>query len=329
MTVAGILQAAAASAPAPAVALSVFTVDGPVAEVCTGIADLGTARRAGSRSYWDLASLTKVLVTLPNVLDLAAAGAFTLDDPLAAVWPRAAAHGTGTIRQYLSYAAGLPPTAPLFRTHTGREAVLAAALAITPDRTAAAYSDLNYLLLGAMVEDLTGRPLHALSPFTFHPPAADSVATEQCPWRGRLIVGEVHDENASAMGGVAGHAGAFGTLAQVREAARIWLAGRYPDARTHWATSPEGDRYGLGWWLPPTRGIGGTRPGPGSFGISGFVGNRIWLEPAYGYGVVTLTNRIHPVRADRAPFNGWAAELLDTLADRLRDQAGRIRTASA
>lgn len=311
-----ILRSAAASAPAPATAISVFTVDGPVAEVCTGVADLDIGRPARlAESYWDLASLTKVLVTLPEVLGLAEAGAFALDDPIAAVWPRAVNLRGVTVRHMLSYSAGLPPTLPLFQTNAGREAMIAAALAVQPDRATPEYSDLNFLLLGAMVEDLSGRRLDDLvTGLTYHPPRSDSIATERCPWRERLIVGEVHDENASAMGGIAGHAGAFGTLAQVREAARAWLAGRHPTAHDCWATTPSGERFGLGWWLPPTREIGGKRPGPGSFGMSGFVGNRIWLEPASGYGVVVLTNRIHPVRRDRAPFTAWCTALLDTIA---------------
>jgi CubicO group peptidase (beta-lactamase class C family) len=326
----GLLRRAAGAVPAPAVAISVFTVAGPLAEVCTGVADLDTHRPADiDGSQWDLASLTKVLVTLPEVLALVDAGAFRLDDPFHTAWPRAygTALGTATVRQVLSYAAGLPGSVPLFRTATGRAAVIAAALSVPPERPPGTgwYSDLNFTALGAMVEERTGRTLanlaRARTGLTFAPVPARAVATERCPWRGRLVVGEVHDENAAAMGGTAGHAGAFGTLAEVREAARAWLAGDTElctAARTCWATNADGERYGLGWWLPPTRAIGGTRPGPGSFGMSGFVGNRIWLEPAYGYGVVVLSNRIHPVRVDRAPFTAWATRLLDAVAAALR-----------
>jgi CubicO group peptidase (beta-lactamase class C family) len=328
-----VLHRAAGSVPAPAVAISVFTVAGPLAETCTGVADLDTGRPAHiDESQWDLASLTKVLVTLLEVLALIDAGAFGLDDPFHTTWPRAygTALGGATVRQVLSYAAGLPGSVPLFRTATGRAAVLAAALSVPPERPPGTgwYSDLNFLALGAMVEERTGRSLADLTRsrtgLTFEPVPARAVATERCPWRGRLVVGEVHDENAAAMGGTAGHAGAFGTLAQVRQAARAWLAGAvvsrdlHTAARTCWATNADGDRYGLGWWLPPTREIGGTRPGPDSFGMSGFVGNRIWLEPGYGYGIVVLSNRIHPVRADRAPFTAWATRLLDEVAAVLR-----------
>jgi len=209
----------------------------------------------------------------------------------------------------------------------GREAIIEAALAVPPERPAgsgAVYSDVNFILLGAMVEELTGTPLARLAPgrsgLRYAPLPGDAVATERCGWRGRLIVGEVHDENASAMGGVAGHAGAFGTVRLVTRTAQTWLSGQQVPPRLHlaarqcWSTSTDGGRYGLGWFLTPTRGLGGPRAGASGYGISGFVGNRVWLEPDYGYGVLVLSNWVHPVRSDRTAFNSWCARLLDTVA---------------
>ena len=71
----------------------------------------------------------------------------------------------------------------------------------------------------------------------------------------------------------------------------------------------------MGWWLPPARGICGAKPGPGSYGMSGFTGNRIWIEPSRGYAVVILSNRVHPRRGDREPFDVWSAGILDTVAE--------------
>jgi CubicO group peptidase (beta-lactamase class C family) len=294
----------AGEAPVPAVAISVFDRHGVVAEAVRG---------AGHDDWWDLASLTKVLVTLPEVLDLVPDPSV----PLGAVWDRAAAHpvGAATIAELLSHRAGLPATVRFYERLTGYDTIVDAALRTTIEkRPTAVYSDLGFLLLGALVQHLSRTPLAALAKRRSHlelgAAPGPAVPTEECPTRNRLIVGEVHDENAWAMGGSAGHAGAFGTLGLVTEAARWWLNHRSP-ATECWSTGPDGARYGLGWWLAPTRGLGGPHPGPGSYGHSGFVGNRIWIEPARGYGVVILSNRIRWGRGDRAPFDRWCDRLLN------------------
>ncbi|UWP78796.1 beta-lactamase family protein [Dactylosporangium fulvum] len=320
----------AARAPVPAVAVAVFDRDRVLASVVHGIADLTTGRPAAEDCWWDLASLTKVLVTLPEVLDHV-----PLDRPLETLWPRAAGLpvGRATAADLLSYRAGLPATVPFFKTLSGRDTIVDAALRTPLSAPGPVYSDLGSIILGALVEERTGTPLPELARrrtgLRMGGRFAPAVATERCPWRGRLVVGEVHDENAAAMGGVAGHAGAFGTLALVTAAAQDWLAGRTgspaahdcwaagrtgsPAAHDCWAAGGTGDRYGLGWWLPPTRGLGGPSPGADSYGLSGFVGNRIWLEPSRGYGVVVLSNRVHPARGDRGPFNAWCDTLLTAL----------------
>jgi CubicO group peptidase (beta-lactamase class C family) len=303
--------------PAPAVAVSVFTPDAVVFRCVRGTADLTTGRPAGPDDWWDLASLTKVLVTLPEVLALADDGLLGLDEPV----------GAWTARQLLSHSAGLAPTGEFFREHSGRDAILAAVHAVPPAGApggVAAYSDLGFLILGELVEKLRGQSLAELAVrrtgLRFPPLPGPAVATEQCPWRGRLISGEVHDENAWAMGAPAGHAGAFGTLDLVTNAARAWLADAvvspalHAQARRCWATNPQGERFGLGWWLTPTRGLGGPSAGPGSYGASGFVGNRIWFEPDRGYGVVVLSNHVHPVRGDRALFAAWTHELFQRVS---------------
>ncbi|GAA4249800.1 serine hydrolase domain-containing protein [Dactylosporangium darangshiense] len=331
-------------APMPAVAVAVFDTAGVLASAVHGTADLTTGRAVTADCWWDLASLTKVLVTLPEVLDLPAAR----DRPIASFWSRAAGRpiGGATLDDLLSHRSGLPPDAPFYRTLSG-PAIVEAALDTTPSRPEAVYSDIGYIVLGALVSDLTGSSLATLAArrtglrfgslepaaatslepavaaslesavaASLEPAAATSlepaVATERCSWRGRVIVGEVHDENAWAMGGVSGHAGAFGTLSLVAAAARPWLAAGTPPCL---ATNSAGERFAAGWWLHPTRGIGGPRSAPDSFGASGFVGNRVWFEPSRGYGVVVLSNRVHPTRIDRAPFASWCADLFGTLAD--------------
>jgi len=310
-------------APMPAVAVSVFDRGAVLACQVAGTADLTTGRAVTPDEWWDLASLTKSLVTLPEVLDLVAEGRLALERPLAESWPRAAGLpvGAASAADLLSHRAGLPATVRFFETLSGAEAIVDAALR-TPlgSPGPAVYSDLGFILLGALVADLRGAGLAELAGnrtgLRLGRAPGPAAATEQCPWRGRLIAGEVHDENAWAMGGVAGHAGGFGTVELVTAAAQSWLAERVVDpglhaaARRCWSTNAGGERYGLGWWLAPTRGIGGPAPGPDGYGASGFVGNRVWFEPGRGYGVVILSNRVHPARGDRAPFAAWCDRVL-------------------
>jgi CubicO group peptidase (beta-lactamase class C family) len=301
-----LLAQLAEEAPVPAVAISVFDRRGVLGK---------TVRGASQDAWWDLASLTKVLVTLPEVLDLVP----DLSIPLGDVWNRASGRpvGAATIAELLSHRAGLPATVRFFERLTGADAIVDAALQVkTEKRPTAVYSDVGFLLLGALVQDLSRTPLAALakrrSDLRMAAPPGPAVPTEQCAFRHRLIVGEVHDENAWAMGGSSGHAGAFGTLDLVTRAAQSWL-NRHSRATECWSTGPDGERYGLGWWLAPTRGLGGPTPGPGSYGHSGFVGNRIWIEPARGYGVVILSNRVLWGRDQREPFLHWCDRLLTSL----------------
>ena len=299
-------------APVPAVAVSVFDRREVRAEF---------VRDAPADAWWDLASLTKVLVTLPEVLDLVT----DLSVPLGSIWPRAAGHPIGavTVAEVLSHRAGLPATVRFYERMSGAEAIVDAALQ-TPlqkqKQASAVYSDIGFLLLGALVQHLSRTPLAASaerrSGLPMAAPPGPAVPTEQCPIRNRLIVGEVHDENAWAMGGSSGHAGAFGTLELVTRAAQAWLDERvvspemHAQARACWSTGEAGERFGLGWWLTPTRGLGGPNPGPDGYGHSGFVGNRLWLEPSRGYGVVILSNRILRGRGNREPFLRWCDRLL-------------------
>lgn len=293
------------AAPMAAVAVGVFDRDEVLFQEVRGAARPG--------DWWDLASLTKVLVTLPGAL-----GTLRLDLPLAEQWPRAAGSpvGAATVRQLLAHNAGLPATVDFYRRLSGRRAIVDAALATPLERAPggeATYSDLGYLLLGELITGSAGG-------LRFAPLPGPAVPTEECAWRGRLIAGEVHDENAWAMGGRAGHAGAFGTLDLVTDAARAWFGDRvvspalHEEARCPQSANARGERFGLGWWLTPTRGLGGPAAGPGSYGASGFVGNRLWFEPDRGYGVVILSNRTFPVRGDRAPFREWADALLCAVA---------------
>ena len=309
----------------PAVGVSVFDGQSLLFSEVHGVADRTTGRPVARQDWWDLASLTKTLVTLPEAL-----AAFELDAKLSDVWPRAAGApvGEATVRELLSHTAGLPAIVPLYRSWRTREELVSAALGTSLERRPggeAVYSDLGFLLLGEAIAEQSGQSLATLarrrSGLRFGPLTEPATATEYCQWRGRLIVGEVHDENAYAMDGIAGHAGAFGTLDLVTDAARAWFAGEvlpeelHRAARSCQATNALGERFGLGWWLTPTRGLGGPAAGTNSYGCSGFVGHRIWFEPDRGYGVVILSNRIHPHRDTRESFAAWCAQLLQAVAE--------------
>ena len=299
-------------APMPAVAAAVVTPEGVIREHARGVANLETGEALTREHAFDLASLTKVLVTLPEVLGLLERGQLSLSDPLSlylpeAGWMQQGGLGTATIAQLLAHTSGLPAWMPLYTFPADRDTLLARVLqtpleAVPGERFL--YSDLGFIALGHLVERLTGRGLDELAQargWVTYRPAGPAVATERCPWRGRVLQGEVHDENAYALGGVSGHAGAFGTLAGVCRAARGWLRGAVSPATQGvmtraWSYEMNGNPRGLGWVLGWPGCSGGDLSSPGAFGHTGFTGTSLWVEPARGYALALLTNRVHPTR---------------------------------
>lgn len=283
---------------------------------------LAPAVTAGTR--YDLASLTKVIATTSIAMRLARAGALDLDTR-AARWIPEWTHGpyaAVTVRDLLEHAAGLPAWQPLYQTNAGREEFRRAIAAVPPEyapRSKSIYSDLGFILLGLILEAVAGRTLDdsfdqfraeaglsASLTYGVAPQTAASVApTEFDPWRGRLLAGEVHDENAFALGGVAAHAGLFGTAGDVGAFARVVLntfrettpLGTPPLMRT-FATksSVPGSSRALGWdTMLPTSSCG-ERMSPESIGHTGFTGTSLWIDPPRDRYFVLLTNRVHPTR---------------------------------
>jgi CubicO group peptidase (beta-lactamase class C family) len=214
----------------------------------------------------------------------------------------------------------------LYRDHKGRQefqhAICSLPLEYRPD-TQAIYSDLGFMLLGFIIEDAGGdafemqatRVLSALTPATliFNPPAPlrrTIAPTEHDPWRGRRLVGEVHDENCWALGGAAGHAGLFGTAQAVGDFARVMLqALNGTDSRlasagtvrlfvTSWGQST-GSRA-LGWDTMLKTSSCGTKMSATAFGHTGFTGTTLWIDPDRDVYVVFLTNRVNPTRDNTA-----------------------------
>jgi CubicO group peptidase (beta-lactamase class C family) len=287
------------------------------------------------RTIFDLASLTKVIVTATLAMRACDAAALTLDDRVVERLPswRGADRDAVTIRDLLSHASGLAAYLPFFRDHTGR-AEFEAAICTLPleyaPRSRATYSDLGFMLLGFILEDARGArstapgvldPAAKLAgqfrriasyitpePLTFHPPRPwreRTAPTEMDAWRGRLLTGEVHDENAWALGGAAGHAGLFGTAAAVGAFARAALRtiggeALLSEPETFRAfirrTPVPGSSRALGWdTMLPTSSCGRLLS-PTAIGHTGFTGTSLWIDWERDLYIVLLTNRVHPTR---------------------------------
>ncbi|MEH6807079.1 MAG: serine hydrolase domain-containing protein [Rhodococcus erythropolis] len=312
--------------PAAATAIAVFDSQGIVASSLAGFADPQGSIPVTSAHWWDLASLTKVLVTLPEAISLLDRADVSLDDPLATVWATEPPIPEWiTLRRCLSHSAGFPPEITNKEAAGDRRTVLADILRTArslPEGVATVYSDLGYILVGEMIRHVGGSSLEELLAAQLHglrfgPVPGPAVVTERSAWRQRDVCGEVHDETACQMGGVAGHAGAFGTLAAVVDAARTWLDPdldqRFLQCLTPTSHLDDGSIFGLGWWMGFPSWLGANSPSQTAFGASGFVGNRLWIDRENHYGLVVLSNRIWPVRGDRGPFSHWCTRVIEAV----------------
>jgi len=285
------------------------------------------AAPASDDTIFDLASLTKVIATTPIVMQQVERGVLALEDPVSghiAEW-RSDDRADVTLRDLLAHCSGLPVWRPFFRELKGRHAYEAAIAAEPLDyapRTQSVYSDLDFILLGFIVDGrvplaerfaLMLSQMEIVEEIQFAPPSlwrARIAPTEHDPWRGRLLVGEVHDENAAALGGIAGHSGLFGTAAAVGSYARHLLqvldgrAGVFRRATLEEFVTKRADIPGssraLGWdTMLPTSSCG-TLMSARAFGHTGFTGTSLWIDPEKDVYVVLLTNRVHPTRANEA-----------------------------
>ena len=284
-----------------------------------------TAPKPDARTIWDLASLTKVVGTTSAMLQLVSAGKV---DPDATV-QRYLPEWTGPnkervlVRHLLSHSSGLPSWRPLYKEATSPETALALVLATQLDtlpQLRYVYSDLNAILLGEIARRVTGTPLDAylarqvygplgMGDTRYNPPASELARiapTEFDPWRQRQARGEVHDENAFALGGVSGHAGLFSTGADLARFARAYLNGGTLDgtrvfdagtiARFTRVQDSSISRRALGWETPTGGNSAGHYLSRRAFGHTGFTGTSLWMDPERGVYVILLTNRVNPTR---------------------------------
>jgi len=320
-------------------------------------------------TVFDLSSLTKPLATTIAVMMMARDGKLKLDDRVTRFFHNFGVHGKGhiTFRHLLAHCSGLAAWRPFYNeiaeierggkvnfmaSRGAKEHVFEQIHREKPEAPTGAktiYSDLNFMLLGEAVEQVSAaaldrfcrekiyRPLGLRSTDfidismvrtrRLEPVAEMFAPTEVCPSRKRLLVGEVDDENAYAMGGVAGHAGLFAPVREVDRIARELIAcwhGRsqlIPQkvVREFWTRDPAvaGSTWALGWDTPtPDHSSSGRYFSPAAVGHLGFTGTSIWIEPEKEIAVTLLTNRVHP-RRDNQSIRGLRPRVHDLIMEAL------------
>ena len=256
-------------------------------------------------TWFDLASLTKVIFTTPRILGLAARGVIDLDQPITTVipdfrqyapdaWERAV-----TFRQCLGHRTAFPAVEPIYTYGGDPDRLRAFVLQREWKAGPSVYSDINFILLGIALERLTGETIRAMDPgpgFSFTPDPAITAATERCAWRGRVLVGEVHDENCFALQG-SGHAGLFGTVDAVLDFAKGVLEDdAKSDEIVKLMRTPVSATRTHGWERPYRGWSGGDHCNGSVIGHTGFTGVALWVDFDNGRTWTLLTNRVHPTR---------------------------------
>jgi len=291
----------------PGAALGVVASDGRQAVRLTGMAAFVPEPDPLTEAHWfDLASVSKVIATTTMILSLAEAGKLELDRPLTDAIPDLrqydvanAAERRLTFRDCLAHRTFLPAVEPIYTYGDDPERLRAFVLQREWRHGPPVYSDINFILLGIAIERLTGAVLSNWplgEGLSFGPPPGPAVATEACAWRGRVMKGEVHDENAWALGGAPGHAGLFGTVAGVLNYARGLLDdSASPFLLEAIRTRVHADRT-CGWERSFVGWHGGDACSDETIGHTGFTGTGLWVDFERGLAWTLLTNRVHPTR---------------------------------
>ena len=299
-------------------------------------------------TLWDIASITKVMGTTSAAMRLVDAGRLSLDAPVRQYLPEFSGglKDRVTVRMLLDHTSGMRSYVPFFKQARNRDQakvlLYSEALVRQPGHSAV-YSDLNAILLGVVLETVSGLPLDSLvtrevfrplelHETTYRPPA--SLRRRTVPtalWRGHPVQGQVNDPNAVVFGGAAGHAGIFSSGMDLARYAQVWLRnGAGPHGQ--WVTpatirrfltpgTNSGPRL-LGWDTPELHAkepsLYGTLISESAYGHTGFTGTEIWVDPAHDLFVVFLTNRTFDSRARNAHH------VLRTVRTSLSDAAIRL-----
>ncbi len=333
-----LMRQAVADGVFPGAVLLVGVADSVPVHAAYGTADRFSRHPVTLNTIFDLASLTKPLATTLALVRLVQQGRLTPEQRLSELVAEfdGGEKAAITIAQLLSHTAGLPDYRPYYLELVERPAperlpLLRARLAqeflLSAPGERVLYSDLGFMILHWVVETVSGRaldryvseeiyePLGAAKSLFFinlnrRTPPGQIAATEQCTWRGRLITGEVHDENAHVLGGIAGHAGLFGTaegvqrvLSELVNAYHRGEGGTVFDPRTvrRFVQRAPGTDRALGFDMPsPLHPSCGRFFPPSSIGHLGFTGTSFWVDLERHVMVILLTNRVHPSRANIA-----------------------------
>jgi CubicO group peptidase (beta-lactamase class C family) len=286
----------------------------------------GEAQQVRFSDLFDLASVTKVIATGMLFARLGEEGRVDLDAPVNETISEFVDDRRITARALLAHCGGLPAHVHLYKRLINREEMIDAVCNMSLEYeplSLSVYSDMGYILLGEILERSTGRPLNELfrdyvreslglyeTVFSPGESARDRIVPTEDDqvWRGRLIRGEVHDENASVMRGIAPHAGLFATVDNVARFAQLWLNEGVLDGKRYLKTDtvrsfrskaslvPD-STWALGWdTVSPGGSTSGQYFSSESYGILGFSGTSIWVDPEREIAVVLLTNRVHPTR---------------------------------
>ena len=324
-----VLDSAIRAGAAPGAVLAV-SIRGERFVYGTGRLGLDDATRPDGRTLYDMASLTKVITLTTLTMMAVDDGRLDLDAPVVQYLPDFA-RGSGNktavrVRDLLLHDSGLPPGRPLWLETIVRAGGILRTVTTdlsAPPGTRMVYSDLGAITLTAILEQLYGeridrlfatrvtKPL-GLTRMRYLPPTGwlpQIAPTERDPWRGRVLRGEVHDENTARLGGVSGHAGLFSSAEDLLRFGEWTLAGVLgkapaigptpPKAFPIWTRrqeQPAGSSRGLGWDTPSGVSSAGTIMSARSYGHTGFTGTSIWVDPDREIVIVLLTNRVHPSR---------------------------------
>jgi serine-type D-Ala-D-Ala carboxypeptidase len=325
-----ILEKAIAARAFPGCALAVTLQGELIAHKALGHFTYDPASAAvATDSIFDLASVSKAIATTTMTMILYERGLVDLDAPITAIVPEFAGDDERrpgvTLRMLLGHSSGLPSYEKLFLHARTREHLLHAAFTtgLTADPgTRAEYSDIGFIILGEALEGLADEPFDTfcqreifgplgMTHTTFNPTKAWSdripPTADDRSFRHRIIQGEVQDENASVLGGVAGHAGLFSTAEDVAIFAHAMLSGGRPILRpetvelfTCRESIPAETSRALGWDTPSSPSQSGKHFGPRSFGHLGYTGTSLWIDPDRQLSVTLLTNRTWPDSKNQA-----------------------------
>ncbi len=298
-------------------------------------------------TLWDLASISKVVATTSVIMRLVDAGLVDIEAPVGRYLPRFSGGDKDrvTVRMLLDHTSGLPAYVPFYQLAESREEATGQLYAEPLRREPGAspeYSDLNALLLGLLIEEVTGQRLDVVAENNvfrplgmertmYRPPAAlRRWVVPSSKWRGQPVRGEVNDQNAERFGGVAGHAGVFSTGRDLARYAQTWLRygtgpnGQWVDSSTVRLFLTPGARSGtrlLGWDSPDptaTPSVFGKLISPWAYGHTGWTGTEIWVDPVHDLFLVFLTNRSFDPKSRRS------IEKLKVVRAQLSDAAVRL-----